>query len=361
MSDDEPESKDEHGEPFKDFGFLRRVEALKSAGNAKFKKDSYGKALKEYESALELLQAISQDKAIILSEKKMKDIVTLRSTIHLNRSTCYYKLKNWQKSVEEASKCLAGDDLEELKCNDPYLGGKVEHLDRKLGYINVAYVEHRLPKATQAKAWFRMSRCYVNLGYSDRAKQATTKARKACQACNDKQLLTEISQHWKHINILEKKQRERQQKQFEGYFDKLGAQGGYMSKKMSNKARWDKLSYAQKLKHFEKLDGSDGDSDSDFEGTNDAVTAPVKGQFLQYQDKAAGKGVEDPPGYSASDVWARREAEREFRAAEWHRQKQQRLLDEMEPGELQKKRREQTKRERKALRDDSSNEDYDEE
>merc|ERR1712187_788853 len=123
-------------------------------------------------------------------------------------------------------------------------------------------------------------------------------------------LLTEISQHWKHIHTLEKKQRERQQKQFEGYFDKLGAQGGYFSKKSSSKARWDKLSYAQKLKHFEKLDGSDGDSDSDFEGaTNAADGAPVTGQFI-YQDKAALTGAEDPPGYNATEVWTRREAER---------------------------------------------------
>lgn len=358
-SGDEPIGKDERGEPFKDFGFLKRVEAHKAAGNAKFKKETYGKALKEYESAIELLNAISQDNAIIVSEKKMSDIVTLRSTIHLNRSTCYYKLKNWQKSVEEASKCLAGDDLMELKCDDPYIGGTVEHLDRKFGYMNVAYVERRLPKATQAKAWFRMSRCYFNLGYPDRAKQATIKARDACQACDDKQLLSEISQHWKHINTLEKKQRERQQKQFEGYFDKLGAQGGYVSKKMSSKARWDRLSYAQKLKHFEKLDGSDGDSDSDFEGTNDSVAAPM--QLYQYQDKEALRGVEDPPGYNASDVWARRDREREFRTAEWRRQKEQRLLDQLEPGGLQKKKREQAIRERKALQEDSENEGGDEE
>merc|ERR1719183_1692194 len=79
--------KDEYGEPFEDYGFLKRAEEFKAIGNADFKKERYEKALNEYAKALDQLITVEHDKSLLISKPKWEDVVVLRSTIHLNIST----------------------------------------------------------------------------------------------------------------------------------------------------------------------------------------------------------------------------------------------------------------------------------
>merc|ERR1711948_95902 len=148
----------------------------------------------EYDSALDVLSAISQDSWIFLSEKKWNETRVQKATLHLNKSTCFYKLKNWHAAIEEACACLTGNDLEEMKYVDPHLGGRLENADRKHGYMKVARVESKLPSATKTKAWIRLAKCYVQQGFPVRGKQALMKAR---ELCDQNEVLPEISRLWK--------------------------------------------------------------------------------------------------------------------------------------------------------------------
>lgn len=256
-SDDEKPNKDEYGDNFEDYGFLKRAEEYKEAGNSDFKKERYEKALKEYDNALEQLLTVAYDKSIIIGKKKWNDIIVFRSLVHLNKSTCYYKIKKWQKASEEALECLMGNVREEMMFTDPHIRAKVKQADRKNGYTNITYVEQRLPRITRAKAWFRMSQCYAQLDYLDRAKESLAKA---LEMCDDQQFLAEISNHSLRIDILEKQQKERQKKQFKGFWDKFQDRGGYANKNLETKAHWDKLNYADKFKFVEDIeDGNNGD------------------------------------------------------------------------------------------------------
>merc|ERR1719356_2165476 len=89
---------DEYGDRFEDYGFLDRAEEHKKAGNADFQKERYEKALKEYDNALDQLLTVAYDKSIIVGKSKWNDIVVFRSLIHLNKSTCFFKLEEWVKS-----------------------------------------------------------------------------------------------------------------------------------------------------------------------------------------------------------------------------------------------------------------------
>merc|ERR1719343_628179 len=84
-SDDEegPRTKlrrDEYGEKFEDYGFLKRAEEFKASGNDNFKKERYEKAMCEYNKALDQIITIEHDKSIIIGNRKWQDVVALRST-----------------------------------------------------------------------------------------------------------------------------------------------------------------------------------------------------------------------------------------------------------------------------------------
>lgn len=237
-SDDEKPTqlrKDEYGDLFEDYGFLKRAEEYKASGNEAFKKQRYESAMQKYNEALDQLLTVAHDKSIVIGQKKWNDVVVLRSLIHLNLSTCHFKLKDWEKSATQAQECLVGNMREESMMTDPHLQLKLKGEARKKGTSGVhsLLLEQRLPRLTRAKAWFRLSQCYANLDYIDRAKDSLAKA---LEACDDEQLLAETSQHALRLEVLEKEQKERQKKQFAGFFDKLQERGGYASAGQQKKA-----------------------------------------------------------------------------------------------------------------------------
>jgi tetratricopeptide (TPR) repeat protein len=359
-SDDEElaPTKDEDGALFQDYGFLASAEMHKQKGNEEFKKAQYYKALKEYDLALEVLVAVLQDSSVTLSEKKFNEWVEVNGKLHLNKSTCYYKLKQWQPAIKEAAACLAGDEPEETKYVDPYIGGKIEHPDRKLGYVTVAYVEKRLPKITQAKAWFRMAKCYAQMGFPIRAQHIILKAREVSDG--DKMMMEEISTLWKQVSAVKKKQKEKQAKQFEGYFEKLGDQGGYMTKKAAKGHKYGQMSREQKVMYLERLDDEDGEDDDQFEGyvDNSVPQAPalkqrtmqaLKGLGIEAKQKAGDEDDEDggPPSkareFNIEEVMAARTQEAAQRVSAWQKAFTERT-NRMDPDGL---RREKAKKDRK--------------
>merc|ERR1719414_1604617 len=94
-SDSEEEQRrvkrDEYGDIFEDYGFLKRAEEYKEKGNSEFKKERFERALREYDGSLEQLLTVAYDKSIVLGKRKWGDVVVLRSTVHLNKSACHYK------------------------------------------------------------------------------------------------------------------------------------------------------------------------------------------------------------------------------------------------------------------------------
>jgi hypothetical protein len=248
---------DEYGELFEDFGFLKRAEESKAAGNEAFKKERFESALQQYDIALEGLLTVAYDKSIVIGKKKMNDVIVLRSTLNLNRSTCFYKLKEWQDSLDSALECLVGSHRDEMMLTDAHVRHKVKESDRKHGHAGVTYVEQRLPRLTRAKGWFRASQCYAHLDYLDKAKDALAKA---LEMCDDEGLMAEISQHSLRIDTLERLQRDKQKVQFRGFWDKLQDRGGYADEQAKNargkhtKENWDTLNYWEKYKDVEEFE-----------------------------------------------------------------------------------------------------------
>merc|ERR1712039_926681 len=95
----------------------------------------------------------------------------------------------------------------------------------------------------------------------------------ATNRCSRKNIL------WKQIGAVKRKQKEKQAKQFEGYFEKLGNQGGYMTKKMTKSHNFGQMSYEQKVQHLKRLDDEDGEDDEEFEGFVDTEAAGAKFKF----------------------------------------------------------------------------------
>lgn len=259
-SDDEGQElrTDEYGDRFEDYGFIKRAEEHKLMGNADFQKERFEKALKEYECAHDQLLTVAHDKSIVIGKRKWNDVVVMRAMIHLNKSACHYKLKNWSPAADAAQECLMGNVREEMMYTDPTIRAKVKAAEKSHGKSEVAFLEEKLPKGTRSKAWFRLSRCYANLGHLDRAKEALAKA---MEHCEDKQTLAEMNQHALRVDTLEKQQKQKQKQQFKGFFEKLQDRGGYVDAKTATKAKWDTLDYNTKLRLIEELDDSDGDDE----------------------------------------------------------------------------------------------------
>mmetsp|Transcript_116459 Transcript_116459/g.324545 ORF Transcript_116459/g.324545 Transcript_116459/m.324545 type:complete len:467 (+) Transcript_116459:100-1500(+) len=279
--------RDEYGDIFEDYGFLKRAEEYKEKGNSEFKKERYERALKEYDLALEQLLTVAYDKSITLGKRKWNDVVVMRSTIHLNKSTCHYKLERWKEAVEEANECLVGNIRDEQMFTDPHIRHKVKQAERKHGRSDITLLEQRLPRHVRAKAWFRLSRCYAHLEYMDRAKDALAKS---LEMCEDPQFLAEMSQHSVRIDVLEKQQRERQKKQFKGFWDKLQDRGGYferaVEKEAQRQAEWDSLNYEEKFYRVQELDDSEDEDELHGSAPPQAAAATQQTEAQAYFEEA---------------------------------------------------------------------------
>ncbi|CAE7828752.1 unnamed protein product [Symbiodinium microadriaticum] len=230
--------RDEYGDIFEDYGFLKRAEAFKGEGNKAFAKERFEKALAEYARPRESESplTIAYDKSIVIGKKKWNDIVVMRSTLHLNKSTCFYKLKDWQQSLDAALECLVGNHRDEMLFTDPH-------------------IRHKLKESVRAKIGSRWGdprgiSCYGHLDFLDKAKDALAKA---LEACDDQGLIAEISQHSLRLDTLERLQKDKQKKQFAGFWDKFQDRGGYSEGK-NDAQEWDKLKYWERFKHVEEYE-----------------------------------------------------------------------------------------------------------
>lgn len=241
---------------------MKRAEEHKEKGNSNFKQERYERALKEYDMSLECLITVAYDKSIVLGKRKWNDVVVMRSTVHLNKSTCHYKLERWQRAADEANECLVGNIRDEQMFTDPHIRNKVKQAEKNHGRSDVTLVEQRLPRPVRSKAWFRLSRCYTQLEYVDRAREAMAKA---LEMCDDDGLLAEMTQHSLRIDVLERQQKERQKKQFKGFWDKLQDRGGYVEQRAERekqrKAEWDSLNYEERFSKIHELDDSEEEDD----------------------------------------------------------------------------------------------------
>merc|ERR1712050_112737 len=162
------------------------------------------------------------------------------------------------------------------------------------------------------------AKCYTQMGFPIRAQQIVLKAREVCDG--DKMMLEEIALLWKQIGTLKKKQKEKQAKQFEGYFEKLGDQGGYMTKKAAKAKKFGEMNQEQKVKLLERLDDEDGEDDDQFEGF---AESPEARPSLKFSAMQALKGMAEvvPTGkeFNFEKVMSARQGEAEQRAAAWQK------------------------------------------
>lgn len=175
----------------------------------------------------------------------------------------------------------------------------------------------------RAKTWFRLSKCYANLGWLDRAKEAMAKG---LETCDDQQLLLELSQHSLRIDALERQQNEKQKKQFAGFFDKLQGQGGYVeTKKPDRGEQWGRLDSKEKLTHIEQLDDSDSENDDE---------ASVDNASRHGQQTQAFVNTQLPESNAANTA----ESERHERVSQLQHEQEKHNRDVLEDEELEKAR-----------------------
>eukprot|EP00746_Dinoflagellata_sp_MGD_P167033 gnl/MRDRNA2_/MRDRNA2_97338_c0_seq1.p1 gnl/MRDRNA2_/MRDRNA2_97338_c0~~gnl/MRDRNA2_/MRDRNA2_97338_c0_seq1.p1 ORF type:complete len:543 (+),score=158.40 gnl/MRDRNA2_/MRDRNA2_97338_c0_seq1:100-1728(+) len=253
---------DEYGEQFEDYGFLTRAQQKKEAGNRHFQRERYAEAMKQYQEALNDCVTLNADPSIKLSKKKWIDIVIFRATIHMNKSTCWFKQRDYRQSCACAVECIVGNIREQSMFADYHIRQKLKKGERKEGTMgSQILVEQRLPRWLRAKAWFRMSQCYCNLEYCDRAKEALAKSLEMAEG----PMIDQIQVHMAKIEAVEKACDRRQRKQFSGFFNKLQDRGGYMEDEEDDEKKgpeWDRLNYEQKFKKIQELDDSDDEGDS---------------------------------------------------------------------------------------------------
>merc|ERR1712151_1309477 len=118
----------------------------------------------------------------------------------------------------------------------------------------------------------------------------------------------EISILWKQIGAVKRKQKEKQAKQFEGYFEKLGNQGGYMTKKMTKSHKYGQMTVEQKVRHLERLDDEDGEDDDEFIGFAETSGAPGSALKLRMPQGEGDEAVE----FNLAEVMAARQGETEL-------------------------------------------------
>mmetsp|Transcript_380 Transcript_380/g.1198 ORF Transcript_380/g.1198 Transcript_380/m.1198 type:complete len:334 (+) Transcript_380:107-1108(+) len=303
--------RDEHGEAFQDFGFLARAEGHKATGNVDFGHGNFEAALREYEAALQLLGTIAEDRSMVIGQKKWDEIVVLRSVIHLNKSACFYKLKSWQDAIREASRCLTGNVQMEKARTHPHILASARPSD-------IPQVDPRLVGATRTKAWLRMSECYLHLGHFGRARHAAVKA---MQACGDDGARSRISQHSERIAALAQKEQRKQRARFQGFWEKLEQQGGYAKREASRRGQatsgWGGLSPAEKLQHAEALDGSGGESESDFEGFVEEASALPMLAWGAAAEAPGPAAAREEPASGLQSAWQRRQQEERLRLEAW--------------------------------------------
>ena len=121
---------------------------------------------------------IAYDKSIVIGKKKWNDIVVMRSTLHLNKSTCFYKphpqltfleimeqgvfvprLKDWQQSLDAALECLVGNHRDEMLFTDPHIRQKLKESEawpRKSRPVAVLY----LYATSRAKVRAKIGSCW---------------------------------------------------------------------------------------------------------------------------------------------------------------------------------------------------------
>mmetsp|Transcript_81366 Transcript_81366/g.230516 ORF Transcript_81366/g.230516 Transcript_81366/m.230516 type:complete len:332 (+) Transcript_81366:63-1058(+) len=324
MAPQEPESddekllsKDKYGEAFKDYGFLKCAEEHRSLGNEQYKDQSFQRALQEYEAALQLLTAIAEDRAITVGEQMWDDIIVFRSLVQLNKSACHHKLGQWAEAIDAAVACLAGNLPVELQHTYPHILANTRPQD-------IPTVDTRVPKPARAKAWFRISDCQLRLGFFARAKSSAAKAAKVCESDSTRKML---AAHSKRILAVEKRERLHQKQQ---YWGKMEAQGGYVKQDSSSRARRHRRG-APGPADREALDGSDGDSNSDFEGVAEADPAkPMKPMIAweapESREAGAQLAGQGPSEDRAMQAWRRRQEEEQLRAKAWEEDRASRLV-----------------------------------
>mmetsp|Transcript_100549 Transcript_100549/g.313408 ORF Transcript_100549/g.313408 Transcript_100549/m.313408 type:complete len:185 (+) Transcript_100549:162-716(+) len=161
-----------------------------------------------------------------------------------------------------------------------------------------------------------MSEGYLHMGFYARAKHA---AARASTACEDEKLRELIRKHDGRIAAYAKRAQRQQQRRFQGYWAKFEQQqGGYvkrdMTKRGQTKSKWEGLGAAEKLQHVSALDGSDGDSDSDYEGfAEDGSGAPA----LAWDGPPELAGADAGTADALQKIWQMRQEEERARARAW--------------------------------------------
>jgi len=269
----------------------------------------------------------------------------------LNKSPCYFKLRSWTEAVDSAQEFLIGNPRDQMMYTDPRIRAKIKEAQKEQGFSGMTLLEDRLPRTLRAKAWFRLSQCYTNQGYSERAREAAAKAR---EFCDDSEMSAELTRHSRQIGALEGSQRSRQKKQFRGFFQKLQDRGGYLDEAAQRKVRLEGLTYQQKLRYLEQLDDSDDDEDlrlpvleddysagRDLDGENSRELSSVKAPDVQTTSNLRApeadpvtKGIP----YCGNDILPQRSEELDCIEAKWRARQRQELVDEAEDEELRRRR-----------------------
>lgn len=128
-------------------------------------------------------------------------------------------------------------------------------------------------------------------------------------------------------------------------------EGGYVkadfSKRAQTKSKWASLDAEEKLKHVDQLDGSDGDSDGEFEGLVGETGIPaLTGTTALAALPALEEGAEetgtqqwsmqerfkrDPADIRLEEIWRRRQQEETGRAKAWEDQRSRRTSGGVKP------------------------------
>lgn len=271
-----PVKSEDGKEPFEDFGFLAKTEEKRQEGNHHFREGKYEEAIYSYGEAMMCATTMTTDPSIKLGKSKWAEVLILRSTIALNKSTAHLKIGEYRVAAEMAVECVFGPPRERQVTAEAKAQREQEYLIEQegmaLGFIppkdppkKLKPLWKKLPRALRAKAWFRVAQCNAALDYPDRVREALAMA---LNDCTD-DTIPEIQQFVIRFNQDQKDHKLKEKKMYMGFFNKLDESGGYMNdfhtQQKEKRKRFDALSIEEKFRKVNEMSDSEDEEDGNMD------------------------------------------------------------------------------------------------
>jgi len=199
------------------------------------KQQEYSGALELYELALQDIRVFFVDPSVVLLENKIVQMLQLEAAVKLNKALCLLKLGDPHACIQTAKEVEFGPASLPSRISD---------------YVST-YLKF-IPQNLKDKAKLRLVQGYVALQDFEQAEQLIQDG--LVYACTELKPTFEVE--LKKVQKSKQKLLKHDKKKWSGFFDKLEAEGGYMTKEDEANIRKEMERERDQLRNAENVEGS---------------------------------------------------------------------------------------------------------